>query len=339
MNKLDYIQDMGFDALWISPVAKNVEGNTAEGEAFHGYVEEMYFPYWAHCSHRYWTQDPTSLNSHFGSDDDLKALSDALHKRGMYLMLDVVINHLASASDPPSFTSYPSPFNAQSAFHPENFIQQTDYPSPPYSNGNQTAVEQGWLGDKNLPLADINTEDPNIVSFWYNWISNLVKTYSADGVRIDTVKHIRQDFWTGFKDSAGVWCVGEVLANETVYVGPYTKFLPAVLDYPTWFSLVSGFLNPAGNLSALAETFKDTQSTYGNGSYSPNVLASFLENQDQPRFGGQTNDQSVSSHDCSHRNESHGPAAAHQERYDLAVRPGRYSDHVLRARAGLHWRR
>lgn len=65
------------------------------------------------------------------------------------------------------------------------------------------------------------------------------------------------------------------------------------MDYPTWFPLVSGFMKQ-GNLSAIVETVKETQNTYGNGSYSGNVIASFLENHDQPRFGGQTSDQSVS---------------------------------------------
>ena len=36
INKLDYIQNMGFDAIWISPVVENVQGKTAYGEAFHG---------------------------------------------------------------------------------------------------------------------------------------------------------------------------------------------------------------------------------------------------------------------------------------------------------------
>jgi hypothetical protein len=38
MNHLDYIQGMGFDAVWISPVSANLEGATSQGEAFHGYV-------------------------------------------------------------------------------------------------------------------------------------------------------------------------------------------------------------------------------------------------------------------------------------------------------------
>lgn len=36
IEHLDYIQDLGFDAVWISPTVKNIEGATAKGEAFHG---------------------------------------------------------------------------------------------------------------------------------------------------------------------------------------------------------------------------------------------------------------------------------------------------------------
>ncbi len=35
-NKLNYIQGMGFDTVWISPVVQNIGGTTAEGEAYHG---------------------------------------------------------------------------------------------------------------------------------------------------------------------------------------------------------------------------------------------------------------------------------------------------------------
>jgi alpha-amylase len=230
INKLDYIQGMGFDAIWISPVVKNVEGDTGEGQAFHGCVVMLIFS--SSCTNtsaRYWTQDPTTLNSHFGSDADLKALSAALHNRSMYLMLDVVINHLASEGNPPAYsTEYQAPFNTESSFHSECFINQTDYPNPPFYAGNQTRVEQCWLGDTTVPLADLNTEDQTIVDFWYNWIANITSTYSVDGVRIDTAKHIRKDFWLGFKDSANMWCVGEVLANETSYVGNYTSACRAV---------------------------------------------------------------------------------------------------------------
>ena len=179
----------------------------------------VFTPQWLptlNCFFRYWTLDINSLNSNFGSADDLKALASALHKRDMYLMVDVVINHMAATSNPPNYGGF-SPFNTQTDFHTECFIQDSDY------TNNQTAVEQCWLGDTNLPLADLNTEDSSVVSTWNSWVTNIVKTYSIDGLRIDTVKHIRKDFWPGFASAAGVYTVGEVLHNETSYVAPYTR--------------------------------------------------------------------------------------------------------------------
>lgn len=257
-NHLDYIQNMGFDAIWISPIVANVQGTTAYGEAFHGY----------------WPVDIFDINSHYGTADDLKSLSSALHKRSMYLMLDVVVNHLVSNSNPPQFTTDFKPFNAQSDFHPECFI--TDY-------NNQTNVEQCWLGDEKLVLADVNTEDSTIVTTLNGWIKDLVGNYSADGIRIDTVKHVRKDFWPDFASSAGVFTIGEVLSNETSYTKDYTQVLDSVLDYPTWYPLVAGFQTTNGDLTKLANSVQLTQSAYKNGAFGS---GSFLDNHDQPRFAG-----------------------------------------------------
>lgn len=118
----------------------------------------------------------------------------------MYLMFDVVVNHMAATSLPPDYSGF-SPYSSQSDFH--NFCFITDY-------NNQTDVEQCWLGDTTVLLADINTEDSNIVSSLYSWVQRLVQDYQVDGLRIDTVKHVRQDFWPGFASAAGVFTMGEV---------------------------------------------------------------------------------------------------------------------------------
>lgn len=39
IRQLDYIQSLGFDAVLISPVVKNIEGETPKGEAYHGFVD------------------------------------------------------------------------------------------------------------------------------------------------------------------------------------------------------------------------------------------------------------------------------------------------------------
>lgn len=156
--------------------------------------------------------DQNSLNSHFGNESDLLELSSQLHSRGMYLMLDVVVNHMAADTLPPDYVLF-TPFNAESDFH--TFCWITDY-------SNQTNVEQCWLGDDNVPLADCDTESDYVIDFFYKWIGDLVANYSADGLRIDTVKHVRSDFWPGFAEAAGVFTIGEVLDGDVDYVSTYT---------------------------------------------------------------------------------------------------------------------
>lgn len=58
-SKLDYIQGMGFDAIWITPVVANSPG---------GY-------------HGYWAQDLYAINPQYGTADDLKSLVTAAHDK------------------------------------------------------------------------------------------------------------------------------------------------------------------------------------------------------------------------------------------------------------------
>ncbi|KAJ7611504.1 alpha-amylase [Mycena polygramma] len=281
-SHLDYIQDMGFDAVWISPIVANVD-KTAYGDGYHGY----------------WSRDIDTLNPHFGSAADLKALSDAVHVRGMFLMLDVVVNHYAglptnttpSPSSPGQFTfdyAAQPPFTDAADYHAQCFI--TDY-------ANQTDVEQCWLGDAHLPLPDLDTEDPSVSATLNAWIRDTVKAYDVDGVRIDTVKHIRHDFWAGYTASAGVFTLGEVLTNNATYAASYLGAVDGVFDYPAWYCLTAAFASPNGDLAALAASpalaslaSSSSASTSSSGGSSAPVTAAFLENHDQPRFPSFTSD-------------------------------------------------
>lgn len=59
--------ELGLLKIWISPIVENLSGDTSDGESYHGY----------------WAQDIESVNSNFGAESDLVALSAALHARGM----------------------------------------------------------------------------------------------------------------------------------------------------------------------------------------------------------------------------------------------------------------
>ena len=83
---------MGFDALWISPHVNN------NGNNYHGY-----------CGLNW-----EKTNEHFGTDDDLKSLIKTAHEQGIYVMADVIANHVAPVGE-----DYSSiyPFNLSEHYH------------------------------------------------------------------------------------------------------------------------------------------------------------------------------------------------------------------------------
>ncbi|KAL7422765.1 hypothetical protein Q5752_002059 [Cryptotrichosporon argae] len=265
-DKLDYIQGMGFDTVWISPVVDNIGGATGEGEAYHGY----------------WSLDVSQLNANFGTADDLVALSSALHARGMYLMVDVVINHVAATSSSTFATSSSyGPFSVQDDFHP--FCWISDY-------SNQTNVEYCWLGDDEVALPDLDTESATVVSYWNEWIAGLVANYTVDAIRIDTVKHVPQTFWPAFVAAAGVANVGEVLDGDASYVGPYqTNASINPFNYPIFYPLVRGFNETSGDLTAITSMAAEIKSEFSD----PTLLGSFLNNHDNARFENYTSDSAL----------------------------------------------
>ena len=76
----------------------------------------------------YWTKDLDSLNHRFGTPHGPKQLSNALHKRGMYLMFEVV-DHMAAPSSNFTLIGSSQPFNDSSSFHKRRFVAESPDPS------------------------------------------------------------------------------------------------------------------------------------------------------------------------------------------------------------------
>ncbi|KAJ5189681.1 Alpha-amylase [Penicillium cf. griseofulvum] len=263
IEKLDYIQGMGFTAIWITPVTGQLTEDTKYGEAYHGY----------------WQQDINSLNPNYGTADDLKALAAALHKRDMYLMVDVVANHMGydGAGADVDFSKFNS-FNDAKYFHP--YCPITDY-------NNDTMAQNCWLGDSTVSLPDLNTQSKEVQNIWYDWVGKLVTDYSIDGLRVDTVKHVQKDFWPGYNKAAGVYCVGEVLNGNVDYTCPYQEVMDGVLNYPIYYPLLNAFQSTKpGSMAALYDMINTVKSTCKDST----LLGNFLENHDNPRFASVTDD-------------------------------------------------
>ncbi|MEM9447239.1 MAG: alpha-amylase family glycosyl hydrolase [Cyanobacteria bacterium P01_E01_bin.6] len=87
-QRLDYLQNLGVGAIWITPVVKNPA------------------PDWEYNYHGYAAQDLLAIDARFGSDGtqdtaerELRELVDAAHDRGIYVILDIVLNHMARVFD------------------------------------------------------------------------------------------------------------------------------------------------------------------------------------------------------------------------------------------------
>jgi len=256
MDNLDYVQNAGFTAIWISPVSQNYQGpRTPYGDPYHGY----------------WIADATQLNEKFGTADDLKALSDEVHRRGMYLMVDVVVNNVMALSTNPDLSTFL--FKDKSLYHP--------YCPVDYSN--LTSEQQCWLGDTNVTLPDVKTEDPTVVSTYSNWIQSLVQQFNIDGLRIDAAKHVDMAFWPAFCGKAGVFCMGEVFDGGAADVGAWQgpQALDSVLNYPMYTALTQALAIPGPqNMTAVADMIAQSKQFFKD----PTVLGNFIENQDIPRW-------------------------------------------------------
>ncbi|KAI7367802.1 alpha-amylase [Hortaea werneckii] len=267
-NHLDYIQGMGFDAVWISPITAQIEGTTAYGEAYHGY----------------WQKDLYSINSHFGTSDELKSLSKELHSRSMYLMVDVVVNHNGwnGSPDTVDYSSF-NPFNDKSQYH-------TPYCPIDYSNLNDLEnIHTCWIGDQKVPLPDLRTEDDDVRKGYQDWIHGLVSEYGIDGLRLDTVIQVETGFWAGFQEAAGVYMIGEANAEGAKYVCDYQDYMPGVMNYGQYFPLVNAFKSTSGSISSLANTINSVKAECTDMS----LVGSFSENHDQPRFASLNGDMAL----------------------------------------------
>ncbi|KAL4757547.1 glycoside hydrolase superfamily [Aspergillus foveolatus] len=248
-GKLDYIKGMGFDAIWITPVVANHDG---------GY-------------HGYWAKDLYSINENYGTADDLKSLVSAAHEKGIYIMADVVANHMGS----PISDNKPEPLNQESAYHSACTI---DY-------SNQESIETCRIADD---LPDVNTESEEIRTLFKEWITWLVKEYEFDGLRIDTVKHVEKDFWSDFSSAAGVYTIGEVFDGDPDYLAGYASTMDGLLNYAVYYP-VNNFYQQAGS----AQDIVNMHDKIDNSFPDPSALGTFIDNHDNARWLSKKDDKSL----------------------------------------------
>lgn len=169
--KLDYLQDLGVNTIWITPIVENIE----DSFACDGYDNQYNSGY-----HGYWASDFTKLNQHLGTEEEFSALISAMHARGMKLMVDVVLNH--------------SGYGIEDRFN-DTFISGKNM-----LRDKTTTIKGDDKKDSLSGLPDFVTEDSEVREMLVEWQTEWVEKYDIDYFRVDTVKHVDDTTWKAFKN-------------------------------------------------------------------------------------------------------------------------------------------
>lgn len=225
IEKIDYIDDLGVNTLWISPIY--------EGPYSHGYHPE----------------DFMNIDPRFGSNKLMKELVNEAHKRDMKVVYDLVPNHtsnqhdffqdaLKNGEDSPyfnwyTFTNWPDEY--------ETFYGVQELPEL----NNDHPETRAYMLDE-------------VVPFWMNEIG-------VDGFRLDYAKGPSQSFWVDFRHKVkslddDAFIFGEVWDTlETIT--SYTGKLDGAIDFETQASITNAFIND-GSMNELAQSLESIHGTY-----------------------------------------------------------------------------
>lgn len=176
-EKLDYIQDMGFNGIWLMPIMPSPS------------------------YHKYDTTDYCAVDSQYGTVEDFQKLLEECHKRDIRVIIDFMINH--SSNQHTWFqTAYSYLNNLKSGEKPSkkdcpyidyyHFVKEDEATSSYYQVGSSDWYYEGafvdTMPDLNLNSKKVRGEIEEAAKFWLDM--------GVDGFRLDGVK-----FYTGLADT------------------------------------------------------------------------------------------------------------------------------------------
>lgn len=163
IDKIDYLQGLGVSALYLTPV------------------------FTSRSNHKYDISDYYTVDEQFGTNDDLKKLVEACHKRGMRIVLDAVFNHVSSESA--MFKDVVEKGTASEYY--DWFVVHGDRVDTENCN------YETFASCEYMPK--LNTSNPEVQKFLCDIAVHYVRDYDTDGWRLDVADEISQDFWRGFR--------------------------------------------------------------------------------------------------------------------------------------------
>lgn len=246
--KLKYLQDLGVNTIWITPIVENIKGVAVTDEG----SEDV--PYNA-AYHGYWASDFTKLNPTLGTTEEFKTMISEAHKRGMRIMVDIVVNHAG--------------YGTESTF--ADMLRDK-------------SVSEGDIKSWQSGLPDFATENADVRAKLVEWQTAWMKDYGVDYFRVDTVKHVDSTTWAALKNSttkvnSSFKMIGEYFGAGYASNGSSlgTGQMDADLDFD-FNDQATSFVS--GNISSV-EKFLSARNSALNNTY---MTGQFLSSHDEDGF-------------------------------------------------------
>ena len=280
-DNLDYLAGMGVKAIWMSGVQMNDQGK-----------DLRYTPY-----HMYHPTDFFRVDPVLGTFQELKDLIDACHARGIYVILDVVINHTADKNGIDGDTGYyangggnhrwwndsnkhAAPFNDLQYFHNNGTINNWDS-YPEYIYGQFKGTD------------DLKTDNSQVQTWMDEAFKNLIDATDCDGFRVDAIKHVEYNWckaWAdnmrkhaAFRGKNDFILFGEYFSYDNNTLASYCKdagySYNSALFFPLSQNIKSVFVDGSGP-SQLTQQLNN-KGMYGEGG---DRLVAFIDNHDVNRI-------------------------------------------------------
>ena len=246
--KLDYLQDLGVNTIWLTPIVENIQGVDVTDEG------SKDVPYNA-AYHGYWASDFTKLNPTLGTTEEFKTMISEAHKRGMRIMVDIVVNHAG--------------YGTESTF--SDMLRDK-------------SVSEGDIKSWQSGLPDFATENADVRAKLVEWQTSWMKDYGVDYFRVDTVKHVDSTTWAALKNSTtevnpSFKMIGEYYGAGYASNGNTlgSGQMDADLDFD-FNDQATSFVS--GNISSV-ESFLSSRNTALNNTY---MTGQFLSSHDEDGF-------------------------------------------------------
>ncbi|MBQ2956186.1 MAG: hypothetical protein IJE08_06980 [Clostridia bacterium] len=277
MERLDYIDDMGYDGIWLMPIMPSPS------------------------YHKYDVTDYMAIDPQYGSVEEFKALVGACHERGIRIIIDLPVNH--SSVQHPWFTEA---CNALRSGDTDNkyidyycFTEKAGQNRIPVSGTAWYYEEQfagGGMPDLNLDSEAVRAEIEEILDFWLTGCG-------VDGFRLDAVTSYytsdterNVEFLKWLNDTAetikpGCFIVGEAWVGLTSIAEYYPSGIDCFFLFPA--SQAEGYIartirarsKPAQQYVSFFEQVEEAMGDY--------MIAPFLGNHDTGRAVGSLQARSV----------------------------------------------